>query len=42
MMLGSKANWVRVDARSSEKLHDEYPAQSLEDWHRSQGLLDGD
>jgi hypothetical protein len=40
MMLGSKANWVRVDARASEKLHQEYPAQSLEEWHRAHSLLD--
>lgn len=41
MMLGSKANWVRVDARRGEPQLDEYPEQSLEDWHRAHGLLDG-
>jgi len=41
MMLGSKANWVRVDARRGEQQFDEYPEQSLEDWHRAHGLLNG-
>ena len=40
MMLGSKAAWVRVDARPHEALYDEYPPQSLEDWHRDHRLLD--
>ncbi|HEX2553412.1 MAG TPA: GFA family protein [Microvirga sp.] len=39
MMLNSKANWVRLDARENEAHHDSYPPQSLEDWHRSRGLL---
>lgn len=41
MMLGSKANWVRLDARRGEACFDAYPEQSLEDWHRAHGLLDG-
>jgi hypothetical protein len=40
MMLGSKANWVRLDARRGEQRFDDYPEQSLEDWHRAHGLLD--
>lgn len=40
MMLGSKAGWVRVDARTGEARHDEYPPQSLEEWHRGHGMLD--
>jgi hypothetical protein len=40
MMLASKANWVRVDAHAHETRHDEYPSQSLEEWHRTHGLLD--
>ena len=40
MMLGSKASWVRVDAKRGERRHDEYPDDSLEDWHRAHGLLD--
>ena len=42
MMLESRTNWVRVDARSSEKVHTEYPPQSLEEWHRTRSLLDQD
>jgi hypothetical protein len=41
MMLGSKASWVRVDAKRGERRHDTYPQDSLEDWHRAHGLLDG-
>jgi hypothetical protein len=41
IMLGSKAGWVRLDAREGEARFDEYPDQSLEDWHRERGLLDG-
>jgi hypothetical protein len=41
MMLGSKANWVRLDARRGEKRFEEYSDQSLEEWHRAHGLLDG-
>jgi hypothetical protein len=40
MMLGSKANWVRVDAREGEPQCAGYFVHSLEDWHRAHGLLD--
>ncbi|MFL5216266.1 MAG: GFA family protein [Microvirga sp.] len=40
IMLGSKAGWVRVDARRKERRYDEYPDDSLEEWHRRHGLLD--
>ena len=40
IMLGSKANWVRVDARPGEERDDSYPAASLEEWHRARGLLE--
>ena len=40
IMLGSKAGWVRVDARRKERRYDDYPDDSLEDWHRRHGLLD--
>ncbi|MBQ0756599.1 MAG: GFA family protein [Amphritea sp.] len=33
MMLGSKASWVKVDAGSSDSMFDEYPQESLADWH---------
>ena len=41
MMLGSKASWVRVDAKRGERRCDEYPDDSLEEWHRAHGLLEG-
>lgn len=40
MMLGSKPDWVRVDARPEEAQFAEFPEHSLEDWHRAHGLLD--
>ncbi|WP_404382906.1 GFA family protein [Caenispirillum salinarum] len=42
IMLGSKANWVRDDSREGEARFEEYPDQSLDDWHRAHGLLSGD
>jgi hypothetical protein len=42
IMLGSKANWVRDDGGPADRRHDEYPTQSLEDWHRARGLFDDD
>ena len=42
IMLGSRAPWVRVDAREGEPQFQAYPSQSLEDWHRAHGLLDDD
>ena len=40
IMIGSKANWVRVDTPRGERRYDEYPPNSLEDWHRTHGFLD--
>ena len=40
MMLGSKANWVRVPSGDGEVHFDEYPEESLEAWHRRHGLYD--
>ncbi|WP_119420519.1 GFA family protein [Desertibaculum subflavum] len=39
MMLGSKASWVRVDAKRGEEREPEYPSQSLKDWHKAHKLL---
>lgn len=39
MLLNSKANWIRVDATEDEQQFDQYPSQSLEEWHRAHGLL---
>lgn len=40
MMLGSRAGWVEVQAGSEDRLFDEYPNESLAQWHRRQGLTD--
>ncbi|MGY4515828.1 GFA family protein [Lysobacter sp. HA18] len=42
MMLGSKANWVRVPSGAHDMHFDEYPDESLEDWDRRHGMYDGD
>lgn len=38
IMLGSKAPWVQPDIRPGDQNFDEYPDQSIEDWHESRGL----
>ncbi len=38
LMLGSKAGWVRTDIQPGDQSFDEYPEQSIEDWHKSRGL----
>ncbi len=40
IMLGSKAAWVHVPEGPGEKQFDEYPDQSIEDWHRSRGAYE--
>jgi hypothetical protein len=40
LMLGSKANWVPVQADPDDERYDEYPAKSLADWHREHGYTD--
>jgi hypothetical protein len=42
MMLASKPQWVRLDAREGEQQVEAYPSQSLEEWHRKHGLFDDD
>ena len=42
MMLGSKASWVPVQAGPDDRRFDEYPDESLADWHRRLGLEDSD
>lgn len=34
IMLGSKAPWVPVEAGPDDKCFDEYPEESIADWHR--------
>jgi hypothetical protein len=39
IMLDSKADWVPVETKRGDRKFKEYPDQSLEDWHKSHGLL---
>lgn len=41
LMLGSRANWVVVPEGGGHRHFDEYPDESLEEWHRRHGMLDG-
>lgn len=38
MMLGSKAAWVKVHAEPKDKLFEEYPQESLAEWHQRLGV----
>jgi hypothetical protein len=38
LMLKYKANWVKPDFGRGDAKFDEYPALSIEDWHRKHGL----
>ena len=38
LMLGSKASWVQPHFGRKDLRFDEYPEQSIEDWHRERGL----
>jgi len=38
LMLGSKASWVEVQQGRDDKLYDEYPEESLAQWHERLGL----
>ena len=37
-MLRYKANWLKPNVGKGDKTFDEYPDQSIEDWHRERGL----
>lgn len=39
LMLGSKAGWVDVPEGPSERHFDEYPDESLAEWHERHGLV---
>ena len=41
IMLGSKANWVPVHAEENDRTFEEYPDESLAEWHRRLNLEDG-
>jgi hypothetical protein len=38
LMLRYKASWVEPAVGPGDQCFDEYPAQSIEDWHRERGL----
>lgn len=38
MMLGSKASWVEPTIGPDDACFDEYPVQSIEEWHRARGF----
>ncbi|WP_282341317.1 MULTISPECIES: GFA family protein [Pseudomonas] len=38
LMLGSKASWVEVQQGAGDRLYDEYPEESLAQWHERLGL----
>jgi hypothetical protein len=40
LMVGSKANWVHVEGKPGDASFEEYPKESLADWHRNRGLSD--
>lgn len=39
LMLGSKAGWVEVKADPQDKHFDEYPDESIAEWHERLGLV---
>ena len=40
MMLGSRASWVEVARKPNDRCFDDYPDESLADWHQRHGLTD--
>ena len=38
MMLASKANWVRLEVGKYDKTYNDYPDESLADWHQRHNL----
>ena len=40
LMLGSKANWVPVQAGPEDERYDSYPAKSIADWHAAHGYTE--
>jgi hypothetical protein len=38
IMLKYKAPWVEVTAGPKDQLYDEYPEESIEEWHKKRGL----
>ena len=42
LMVASRASWVPLEPGPDDKVFDEYPDESLEQWHRRRGLEDRD
>ncbi|MDH3743334.1 MAG: GFA family protein [Hyphomicrobiales bacterium] len=42
IMLSARPDWVRIDDNGTEDRFDNYPSESLEDWHRRHNVLSGD
>ena len=38
LMLGSRANWAEPQAGPKDKMFDEYPEESIADWHARTGM----
>jgi hypothetical protein len=38
MMLGSRAAWVEINTQFQDKCFNEYPDESLAEWHQRLGL----
>ena len=38
IMVGSKASWVEVEAKRKDRKFDDYPQESIADWHQRLGL----
>lgn len=38
LMLGSKANWVETEIKANDKCFDEYPDESIAQWHQRLNL----
>jgi hypothetical protein len=38
LMLRHKPAWVKPDIGRKDQSFDQYPEQSIEDWHKSRGL----
>lgn len=41
IFLRSKPAWVSVEAGPADELFEQYPLETLEDWHRRHGLFEG-
>jgi hypothetical protein len=39
LLLDSKANWMEPDIRPSDQSFDQYPQESLAEWHERRGLV---